>query len=145
MKETIEKTQETEPVLTSHVETSTEDTPQLSDHFEHDITVEFEHQVNEYAQETGKSPFINIDMHDDTQQLQVDMDKKFEDKMVDMFAGEFTDILTDYMTAVIKHLMETTPLGEIVEAGKEADTEDSEDSEDTEDTENTEETGTDAK
>jgi len=73
-----------------------------------------ENLVTEYYKEHQESPFKDFQAKDDDQ-VAVDMDVKFEKSITEVFGDRTSEVLGEYITDLIRNLMENLDENEIEE------------------------------
>ena len=77
--------------------------------------------VQEYVEEKGTSPFIEIDIDEENDgQLKVDIDKKFEEALPDEFGLFLQETLGDYFIMLIKTVVQYLEASELAYANANA-------------------------
>ena len=75
--------------------------------------------VQEYVEEKGTSPFIDIDIDEENDgQLKVDIDKKFEEALQDEFGLFLQETLGDYFSFLIKTVVQDLEASELANTDK---------------------------
>lgn len=78
----------------------------LQEFFTNEKTLEFDKMVEEYVAEHGMSPFTNIDLKDEeTGEVQIDMEKSFNESVEKKFSVDLDEVLSDYVIALITSFM----------------------------------------
>jgi len=90
-----------------------------------------ENLVAEYYAKHQDSPFKNFEMKEDDQ-IAVDMDQEFEATLATAFGDETSSVLGEYISGLVKNLMENLSEDDIKALKEIQDAEDTEDTEDTE-------------
>ena len=62
--------------------------------------------VFEYIQENEVSPFVDIQSGEDTNTLQIDMDKEFENNLEKEITGSLEDVVGEFFTNLFKDIIE---------------------------------------
>ena len=70
--------------------------------------------VSEYQEKHQESPFVDFQMKDDDQ-IAVDMDQEFEKTITDLFGDETPKVLGEYVSELVRNLMENLSEDDIKE------------------------------
>jgi hypothetical protein len=74
-----------------------------------------EAEVTKYIQENEVSPFVNIEMKEETNELNVDMDANFEALLTEQLGDDLQQGMSDYFTDIIKDMIERMENGEDID------------------------------
>jgi uncharacterized protein (DUF2252 family) len=67
---------------------------------------EFEDAIAEYLQSTGNLPFADIQMNEDTGEVNIDLYSDFNETVLKQFGGDLDSVLTEYITSLLTNAME---------------------------------------
>jgi len=98
------KTQEVQEVQEVPETMETIEEPQYDQNFS---IKKVNEMVQEYVEEKGTSPFVDVAIDDDNDgQLKVDIDKEFEQKLQDTFGLFMQETIGDYFSFLIKSVIQ---------------------------------------